>query len=109
LLGAGMHSHFNYDSHNEPVPKGRGNNANAAEYYPEYDRAQKLGKAVTTMTPVGNAGLYRRRWERGWVYVNPAEKAANIQLDGTFEDLDGRQVNGIVTLPPHNGQIFLNQ
>ena len=107
LLGAGMHSYFNYDSHNEPVPKGRGNNANAAEYYPEYDQAKQLGKATAPMSQVRDTGVYRRPWENGWVYVNPTAAAVRIQVEGTFGDLDGQPVSGSLILPVHSGQILV--
>lgn len=110
LLGAGTRSHFNFDSHNEPVSKGRGNNADPVEIYPAYDQARELGNAVdATMSPVDSTGAYFRRWQHGRVYVNPTQAAVEITLDGKFADLDGHLLGNAIMLPAHSGQIYLKQ
>lgn len=108
LLAAGEQSHFNFDSHNEPVlPRGRGNNADPAEYHAEYAAAPRLGRATEAMARVGATGAFCRRWQGGWVYVNPTVAPVTIDLAGRGVDLDGRPVGGPVRLPPHTGHIFI--
>ena len=110
LLAAGAHSYFNFDSNNERVATGRGNNTNPCEYYREYDRALKLGSAVDApLSPAAGAEIYRRRWQHGWVCVNPTSAPASLTLEGNFEDLDGQPVSGMITLTAHTGQIFLER
>jgi hypothetical protein len=107
LLAAGSKSFFNFDSVNEPVPAGRGNNANAAEYYAEYDRVRQLGLAIdAAMNQVPGTGVFERRWEHGLVLVNPTAKPAQISVPGQWTDLDGQAVREDLTVPAHSGQVL---
>jgi Hypothetical glycosyl hydrolase family 15 len=51
-------------------------------------------------------GLYRRRFARGLVLVNPTDGPVEASLSGSFTTLDGRRVQDTMVIPPHAGEIL---
>ncbi|VGO20826.1 putative glycoside hydrolase [Pontiella sulfatireligans] len=77
LLAAGPNSYFNFDTKKKDQPK-----SNAAEYYVEYDAP--LGVAIGSMDQFGGTKVYYRRFENGFVVVNPDGNAVNgVEIPGT--------------------------
>jgi hypothetical protein len=62
------------------------------------------GTPVTGYTALAN-GAYVRRFTAGYVAVNPSAATVNVNLGGTYVDLDGTSVQQ-ATLAPHSGMVF---
>lgn len=65
--------------------------------------APDIGTAVERFAAVH--GVYRRRFTRGLVLVNPSSEMRTLSLDRDFVDLRGRVVRS-ATLPPHTGLVL---
>ncbi len=61
--------------------------SNALEWYPEW--ALKLGAPLETASSIDQlvspTGMFRRRFEKGWVYVNPTDGPLPAQFDDVVE------------------------
>ncbi|MGB4800550.1 MAG: putative glycoside hydrolase [Candidatus Saccharimonadales bacterium] len=103
LLGAGDKSYFSFDA-NKYEGAGKGN---AAEFYPEYKAAMKLGTAKDENYSK-NGSLYSRKFSNGFTVVNPTEGDTTYNLGKLkAKNFDGRNVTGTVTIPAHSGAIFV--
>jgi hypothetical protein len=84
-------------------------------WFDEFD--VKLGQPIDAASlKEWQPGLYRRRFERGVVFVNPGDRIASVKLDGKYRKVLGKQDpafnNGapvdILRLQPRSGVILLN-
>jgi hypothetical protein len=91
----------------------RGQTRFSFSYGPGWDRSFShpwwrldLGRPLGPFETEG--GVYRRRFERALVLVNPTTRPRRIDVDGPFVDLDGNSVTGAFTVHPHTGVILLS-
>ena len=83
--------HFSYSPRSDPIRP-----------HPWWDR--DIGTAIEPYGVVD--GVYRRRFTRGVVLVNPAGHTRTVPLDGDFVDLRGTALRS-ATLPPRSGLVLL--
>lgn len=83
--------HFSYSPRSDPIRS-----------HPWWD--PDIGRSIESYEIVD--GVYRRRFTRGLVLVNPSEEARTVQLDGDFVDLRGTALRS-ATLPPRSGLVLL--
>lgn len=107
LLAAGSKSYFNFDTSKNDTPY-----SNAAEYFPDYDHATRLGTTPSTnpRQPVAGTDAWFRTFSNGVVLVNPNQtKSVTVALDPskTYRKFDGATVTGSVTLAPHTGEVLV--
>jgi chitodextrinase len=93
-------------------------NYNNIQWYNEYDKID-LGKAIGayTVTTIGSVNVYRREFEKGYVYVNPtATDVASVTLPQALRQLtranllsplDSIPSVTSITLNGHNAAILL--
>ena len=83
--------HFSYSPRSDPIHP-----------HPWWD--PDIGRAIESYGIVD--GIYRRRFTRGLVLVNPTDETRTLQLDGAFVDLRGTPIRS-ATLSPRNGLVLL--
>jgi hypothetical protein len=83
--------HFSYSPHADPL-----------RWDPWWD--PDIGRSVESYRSID--GVYRRGFSRGLVVVNPSDGPVDVSLSGSFTSLDGRRVEGSMTLQPHTGAIL---
>jgi hypothetical protein len=74
-------------------------------WLPEFGTALQLGAPLGPHT-VEQSGLYRRRFRRGIVLVNPTQTAITTRLRGTYFRW-GYSRTDFVKLPPASGAVLL--
>jgi hypothetical protein len=83
--------HFSYEPHADPL-----------RWHPWWD--PDIGRSLESYRVVD--GAYRRGFSRGLVFVNPSDGPVDVSFSGSFTFLDGRRVEGSMTLRPHTGAIL---
>ena len=83
--------HFSYSPRADPI-----------RWDPRWD--PDIGRSLESFEVID--GVYRRRFARGIVVVNPTDAPVVASLPGSFTTLDGVQVQGSMTIPPHSGEIL---
>ena len=83
--------HFSYSPRADPLL-----------WHPWWD--PDIGKPIGSYQVVD--GVYRRRFARGLVLVNPTDGPVEVSLSGSFRALDGRRVEGSLMIPPHGGEVL---
>ena len=83
--------HFSYSPRADPLL-----------WHPWWD--PDIGKPIGSYQVVD--GVYRRRFARGLVLVNPTDGPVEVSLSGSFMALDGRRVEGSLMIPPHGGEVL---
>ena len=83
--------HFSYSPRADPLL-----------WHPWWD--PDIGKPIGSYQVVD--GVYRRRFARGLVLVNPTDGPVEVSLAGSFRALDGRRVEGSLMIPPHGGEVL---
>jgi len=83
--------HFSYSPRSDPIRP-----------HPWWD--PDIGRAIESYGIVD--GIYRRRFTRGLVLVNPSDDTRTLQLDGDFVDLRGTTLR-TVTLSPRSGIVLV--
>jgi hypothetical protein len=83
---------FSYSPRSDPL-----------RWHPWWDL--KIGRAIERFGVVD--GVYRRRFSRGLVLVNPADEARSTIVDGDRVDLRGVPVH-VADLPAHSGLVLLD-
>lgn len=78
--------------------------AGANEWFPEW--SVKLGP------PAGSykkdvSGVYYRKFEKAFVYVNPYSSEKTFSITRSYKDLSGRSIEKSMTLKPFSGAILL--
>jgi hypothetical protein len=87
-----------------------GTNYNNIQWYNEYDKID-LGKAIGpyTMTTIGSVNVYRREFEKGYVYVNPtATDVASVTLPQALQQLTRDNLLSPLSSIPSVSSIALN-
>lgn len=84
--------HFSYSPRSDPI-------------YPHPWWDPDIGRAIESYGIVD--GIYRRRFTRGLVLVNPSDETRTLKLDEDFEDLRGTAIRS-ATLPPRSGLVLLH-
>lgn len=79
---------------------------------PAYSSAPALnapiGAPVEAYTKL-EGGIYRRKFSRGIVLVNPTNEQKKTTLDGAYKSLQGNPVDASITMGPRTGIILLQQ
>lgn len=113
LLAAGDKSYFNFDTDicdGGPVKVGKKETcpkSNAAEWFDDYAKAMRLGKATGAYVQKTDTKLFTRNFEYGMVIVNPDTKDYELPLSGTFYNLNGKKVTGKAIAPAGTSMIYL--
>jgi hypothetical protein len=94
LLGTNGNSFFTFSFSKDEDPM-------AGHPWWSIDLGQPAGSYTTTN------GIYWRDWTNGKVAVNPTDQSRTINVGGTYRRLNGTQVSGSITLPPHTGRVLI--
>jgi hypothetical protein len=83
--------HFSYSPRSDPI-------RSPARWDPD------IGRSIESFRVID--GVYRRRFARGLVVVNPSDVSVAVSLPGSFTTLNGVRVQGAMTMQPHSGEIL---
>lgn len=85
--------HFSYSPRSDPI-----------RWHPWWDL--DIGRSIESYRVID--GIYRRRFTRGLVVVNPTDVPIAVSLPGSFTTLDGERVGGSMMIRPHRGEILMS-
>lgn len=99
LLGAGEQSFYNFETEKT--------DGNAAEQFPEYDLARKLGQSRSVRLAVEGTKLQMRAFDEGRVFVNVGATPASTELRRRFRRPDG-VCTATITVAAHDALMLLD-